>query len=163
MYPQSLSMVSSGLPLSEIQWLFPSLSSLNHLGAFNSFLKLDIPGFWASRCSWFSFSNLCFSFHLCRIHPGFIPGPFLHFRSLSTSQLFFRFWFFTSSSRLDIVHQLSHLCPILTVIAINSICKVLYCLENALLTMFHLSSIALPTLLLSFCFSLNLNLGFVAC
>lgn len=147
-------MVSSGLQLAEILCLFPSLLPLKLLATFNSFLKLDTPGFWASGCSWFFF-HYSDALSLTCIFPStyvrftqdssWALSLFLSSRHLST---FPKFQFFTSNSQQDIVHQLFYLCPILTAITIESICKVLYCLESVLPTVFHLSSIALPILLL---------------
>ena len=85
--------------------------------------------------------------------------PWTHF-SFSLSWLLstlpgFQFFISTKISAIWMAHP----CPLLPTIAINSICKVLYCLETAVPPVFHLSSVALQTLLLSLCSSLKLNLA----
>lgn len=89
-YPRSLLIVSSDLSLSEILCLFPSLLPLKLMVIFNSFLKLDTPGFWASGCSWFSFhysdalSLTCiFSFTYVRFIQDSSLGPCFIFTLLA--------------------------------------------------------------------------------
>lgn len=135
-------MVSSGLPLSKSSDFFPS--PLYSLATFNSFLKLDILGFWATGCSWFSFQHSDAPSLTCSFPPTYARfnqdpcwGPFF-ISSLSAplnSSPGFNFVFPTISRIVSTL--LSHLCPILFAITISSVCKVLYSVESALPTAFR--------------------------
>jgi len=116
---------------------------------------MDAPGSHSSTKTLF----FSFAFSLPPVPDSPRIHPWTHFSfSLSwhlSTLPGFQFFISTKISAIWMAHP----CPLLPTIAINSICKVLYCLETAVPPVFHLSSVALQTLLLSLCSSLKLNLA----
>ena len=131
-------------------------------------LKLATFGFWANGCSQISFLHKDSLFLIC-----IFSSTCARFTQEPSLNPFFIFTLLTplNSAQVSIFHfyqdistkiwaiWMAHLCSLLQTIAINCICKVLYCLETVVPPVFHLSSSALQTPLLSLCYSLKLNLA----